>query len=520
METLTPAQFDQRYGAGASDKFNAAPAAQPQGPGPVQGAIQSIASPFLREGVTAGKAVAGIASLGALGVGKLTGNKTIQDVAKQGLQDSASTNPVDLGYFGKVQPYQNAKEAAGGGLEIGSYMVGAPEAQGVVDATRAGRVVKGAVAGLKGGATVGALQGAGSAMQQDKGIADVAKGAVLGGVGGAAVGGAVGGALPVLVHPGTAVSKAASAISGEAPTAESLAGKITNAKPQELSRAVRGLTTGLQDISKENTQSFEGLSNHLSSKIKSNLSQVDEAFGQNTKAYKPKSILQSVRISDAQPRNPDGTLSSNYIKNDFVQRAIDHLAETYQKTVQPENEAAILRLGAKYQSEGLTPQEINNLARQYGTDGPRAFGKNGEQLTSVNSAASENIRKGVKDAARNLMPDDTTRVLDKQTSDMIHAQKLVDNMHGAVQKLENKLNNAGVIQRLGSGVAKGVDLISGGFFKGFLKQLAGIGASDGTSLNALELQKQLPKMIAQFEKLNKLNPSDAVTALNAMIPRK
>lgn len=171
-------------------------------PGGFQAFVQGIAHPFLQEGITAGKAVAGAGALAAYGVGKLTGSKTLQDVGYQGMQNAADKSPVDLGYLGKVEPLQNAKQAIGSGLEAGSYFVGGGEAKGALEATRAGKIAKAAITGAKSGAAVGGLGGVASGLENDKSALGTIESGIAGAAEGGLIGGATGGALSTVSRAG------------------------------------------------------------------------------------------------------------------------------------------------------------------------------------------------------------------------------------------------------------------------------------------------------------------------------
>lgn len=163
-------------------------------PGFFHSLVQSIAKPVIKTGVTAGKAVAGLAGAATYGVGKATGSQTLQGVGKEALQDAASpTAHTDFGYLGQVSPAKNVKEAVGTGLELGANLVGGEGAGTLAKTTVGGLVKQGITQGAKAGALAGGLAGTGSALNEDKGVGGVIGGGIEGALEGGAVGGAIGG---------------------------------------------------------------------------------------------------------------------------------------------------------------------------------------------------------------------------------------------------------------------------------------------------------------------------------------
>lgn len=159
------------------------PEQQPSG---FQSLIQDIASPFLRTGLTAGRAIGG---LGAILRGDV-----------EALRQATDKRPVDMGYLGEISPVgqtgslgSDVKEAVGVGLQIGSSVPFAGATKSIAQAGLSGLLKEGAKRGAIEGATGGALFGAGKAMEEQKGAGEIALETALGGSIGALGGGALGG---------------------------------------------------------------------------------------------------------------------------------------------------------------------------------------------------------------------------------------------------------------------------------------------------------------------------------------
>lgn len=276
-----------------------------------------------------------------------------------------------------------------------------------------------------------------------------------------------------------------------------IAGKVFQAKPDQLETMVRAL----EGIDKKGIKSSEDLFARLDAKAKANTTAVDEALQKSTETYKPNDVVKTIEVKGGKP-----------LKQDFVQTALDHLKELYEKTSDPTSQAKIMEKITKYQKEGLTAHEMNLIAREYGSEfGSKAFSKTtGDPLTSVNAQSYENVRSGIKGTVREKMPDAGTKALDMNTSDLLDAMKLLKNVETKAQQAANKLKKAGLVQKMGAVFGKGVDIATGGFVKGMLKTLfnkAGSGVDE--TLNAIQIKEGIPKLIKAFEKVEKIKDMKA-----------
>ncbi len=289
------------------------------------------------------------------------------------------------------------------------------------------------------------------------------------------------------------------------PTSKEVVGKITQAStPQELKAA----ETTLNTIDTTGVKTFKDLSSQIDKKIKENTTSVDTELGKDTTPRKIQSLATEVKIGDA-------TVRHNYVLD-----AIKQLKEYYTKTNDVASLGKIKAIEAKLdpiKGEGLTPKEVNDLARLHGKD-LNAYNANGELASGLTKQAAENTRTGLKETVRNLMTNDTTRATDKSTTALIHTKELVDDMAEKVQKLQNKWQKAGVLQKLGGYVGKGVDIASGGILKGVFKTLLDTGSVEGSSLNAIQLEERLAKNLELLKKLDAMEPTKAIEELKGILP--
>ena len=93
---------------------------------------------------------------------------------------------------------------------------------------------------------------------------------------------------------------------------------------------------------------------------------------------------------------------------------------------------------------------------------------------------------------------------------------MVDDMATKVQALQNKLQKPNLFQKAGQALGKGVDFVTGGAFKSFLRQIQGIGMEEGKTMNAIQLQDNLAKNLKLLDKLNTMKPEDAIKEIQSM----
>ena len=264
-------------------------------------------------------------------------------------------------------------------------------------------------------------------------------------------------------------------------------GKIIRGKgdPAQIKKAQRALG----EVNVENVKTARELEGAFSSKLDVIRNKVDSAL----EAIPGKHLLSDIA--------KEITVGKRKVKTNFVDKALNQLKEVYEKTADFRKLLETEEVIQRAKSEGLTPKEINDVARQYGTEFKRkAFSAKGDPLTSVNAKAFENVRKGVKETARDFMPDDLTRTLDGKMSDMLATQKLITDVANKVDALKFKVNQRGIGEKVGGTLATAVDAITGGALKGFVGKLIPRNVGLKT-MNFLDLQKQLPELLKKFKDL-------------------
>lgn len=363
-----------------------------------------------------------------------------------------------------------AKQILGEGAKAASYLLGAEEAP-ALKSTLGTITKKAAIAGGK----AGALYGGGTALEKNEGVGDVAKEALIGGATGAATG--------ALIAP---VAKGLTSL-GTRPTQEEAtraAGTVVQGTKKEAKNALETLSMPGIDTSKVKT--YDDLNNLVQKEIDTRKNAVDTAFKSSSASVPVKKFEQNV-VAEYNGRKISA-------KHNPVSDALDQLQELYTKTRNPNDLVRVKALTAKAKGEGLTPFEVNSIAREYGTEfKAKGFNKFGEPLTSVNDQAFENTRKGVKSAARGLLPGKDAQLKDEEMSHLISVQKNVSKMQENVNKLTQRVQDKNFMQKFARIAAKGVDIATLGGPKEFVTKLFFPSNVGMKTLNSLDLQEALAK---------------------------
>lgn len=312
------------------------------------------------------------------------------------------------------------------------------------------------------------------------------------------IGTIVGGSLPIL---GRGLSKGATALSKGSRLAkfESEADQaiktILQDKTGDSFEAGKRVLTNIGKDEAKNIKTFEDAVKFTDDKIEALSKKQDEVLATDSK-------IRSLDELEYKHKVGNDTVTHNYVKD-----AIEQLDNFYTKTNNIEGKTKLSQLVQKAETQGLTTQEVNNLAREHGRV-LTGFNANGELATGLSKQASENTRKGIKATVRNNLNDPVSKAIDSQITDLARARDQFTAMSQAVNKLRDKIQKRGLFKTAGVYAAKTIDLITGGFLKGIVEGILPRG--EGTKvLNALDIEKFMSKNI---EKLQELSNSGATNA--------
>lgn len=261
-------------------------------------------------------------------------------------------------------------------------------------------------------------------------------------------------------------------------------GKVTQGSSDDIAKATKAIKT----LDTSGVKTYDDLTSVIDSRLNSIRAAQDEVL-RTAQDIKP---VSSFTRTVGQGKNA--------VQTNPVAAALDGLDELYTKTGAAEDLVRVREL-KQLARKGLSAKQVNDIAREYGR-GFKAFSDaTGQPITSVNAKLYENVRKGIKQAARDMMPNDASRIMDEEMTNLLTTKKLTEKMSGAVQKLTNKLEDRGILSTVASKIGGGVDLALGRTPSSLFTSLFVRGNIGAKQLNSAQLQSMLPKNLKLIETL-------------------
>lgn len=270
------------------------------------------------------------------------------------------------------------------------------------------------------------------------------------------------------------------------PTPSKAIGEVLQAKKPITAKEVEAF----RNIDTTNVKTFAELQTKINNSI-GNLSRtVDEALAQDPTPIPLEQLVTKTTST-----------GGRVIERNFVETALEHLSELYGKTADDTALANLEDLITKARTTGLTRLEVNDLSRIYNQEfGSKAFSKvSGDPLTSVNAQAYENVRSGLKDVARQGIGGAEAKAADEIISSLYNVRTLVEKNAIAVQRLQQRIAERGLLEKVGHGLTKYGDILTGGTLRGAVGGLLPRGAGYKT-LNALDLEERLARNLEVIQK--------------------
>lgn len=275
------------------------------------------------------------------------------------------------------------------------------------------------------------------------------------------------------------------------PTAKEAMGQVLQGKTKDISSGFKAL----RNVDTSGVKTYRDLFNRVEGSIKNLSTKVDETLDNTTPIG-----LDDLKLTGK-------TASGETMSIDYLSRALDHLKELYMNTGDDITAKNIDDLINKAKTQGLTRLEVNNLARQYGQEfGEKAFSKMGDPLTSVNAVRFENTRKALKKIARQGMGGKEAQKLDESISSLYRVKDLIKKNVDAVNKLNQKIQQRGILEKFGHVVAKTADIATGGTIRGIVGGLLPRGVGYKV-MNALDLEQALERNLKAIMKAMKKLPN-------------
>jgi len=304
------------------------------------------------------------------------------------------------------------------------------------------------------------------------------------------LGTAVGAIAPAVVKGiGVGAQKVSTSLADRAAKAaaeaDNLLGTIIQGEAKDIPAARRAFT----QIDTEGIRTYSELKDALNAKIKSGSEKLREALDYEPYVKPLDELTLTSKIDDI-------TISKN-----FVDDAMNQLEDYYTKTGNYEDAARMQALKRKAQTQGITVQEINDLAIRHGQD-LSGFNANGELASGLKKQLAENTRSGLKRTARDQFGSKVYNETDAALSDLIKTRDLVTDMEEAVLKLQQKTRDASIGERVGVLAEQVLNFVTFGTSRGFLQSGRDLGLfKSKTTMTAIEMQERLAKNLKRLNEI-------------------
>ncbi len=278
------------------------------------------------------------------------------------------------------------------------------------------------------------------------------------------------------------------ALKGKAKTGSDVTKRVIQGQTKDIPLAEQAF----KNIDTKGVTTRQQLSERLGTAMDNQMNIVDDQLSKDPRALSLDDYAIRVKNNAGQE-----------VKTDVISQSLEHLQEFYTKAGDNLSASNINLIKQKAISEGLTHQEVNNIARMYSEEfGTKAFNKVGDPLTSVNAQMFENTRNGLKQAARGgLGYGEEARAADRLYSAMNNTKRLIDNGVEKVSALDARLKDRNILQRLSYGAVKLLNAISGGTLKSGVEAL-GVSNVGNKIDNWIDLERSLQKDLQFIEKAN------------------
>jgi hypothetical protein len=262
-------------------------------------------------------------------------------------------------------------------------------------------------------------------------------------------------------------------------------GEVLQGKPVDIAKGIKAF----KEIDTTDVKTYAELGTKIDDSISRLSKVVDDELAVDTTKTKLGDLTTTLK-----------TKSGNTVTTNYVDTALNQMKELYQKTGDVQKAADIDELIAAAKNDGLTRLDVNNISRVYNTEfGSKAFSQMGEPLTSVNAQLYETIRKGLKGKARDGIGGEAAKAADEAVSSLYNTKTLVQKNIEAVNKLQQKISERGLLEKAGYLATKYADILTGGTIRGLVGGILPRGAGYKT-MNALDLEDRLQKNLEVIKK--------------------
>lgn len=211
-------------------------------------------------------------------------------------------------------------------------------------------------------------------------------------------------------------------------------------------------------------------------------------------------------------------MGSFKIKQNHINDALGQLEDFYAKTNNPIEQARVAQLKAEVRKNGLSVQEINNIAKEHGRV-LSGYNANGELASGLTKQAAENTRSGIKETGRKLFGNEAYEIADKTMSDLIKTRELVKTFAEKVANVKQVV----VPKRFGesavNSILNAIDYVSFGGLNGVKKFFKESNVGEKT-FNYIGLEDMLQKNLTKIEAIlsnQGLSEKDVIKQLESIV---
>lgn len=279
-------------------------------------------------------------------------------------------------------------------------------------------------------------------------------------------------------------------------------GQIMQGKREDIPQYRKALS----QIDRKDIASPDDIVGKLTQKTDQAMGAVNSILDKHTAKYSGSQLEQVV--------SKDG----DAIKQNFVKDAIIDLRKNYQvkrdaasvarmdalmDRIQPSTGIDPLTLGQKV-PEGITPREINDLAKEHGTN-LNAFTPDGKINTEVQKGL-EATRSGLKKTVRGIVNDPSLKALDESAADLIKTKDQLSLLSEQANRIDQRMADLGIVGKAWNKAVR------------FTRHRTHDVTLDEGSYNAKELADLVGKRLSKLEKI--VNAPDVSIARKKFIIEK
>jgi hypothetical protein len=262
----------------------------------------------------------------------------------------------------------------------------------------------------------------------------------------------------------------------------------------ERTKQVESAKRTLLEVKIEDAKDYASLKGTLDDKVKAIVANQDAHLANFPEKFKPDQLGTYTKVGD------------ETVVTTPVQDALDGLENAYRLSGDAVAATKIRQLKTQMETEGLDVAQINKIARDYNVEfKDKAFDTLGNPKAGFNAENYEAVRKGVKEVARDRMPDGLSKELDAKLADIYETKAMIDKLAVAVDKKIAKLPKNSPFRKAVSGAVSVADTLTGSIVSNILRGIAAkAGVLQKEGLSVLELQDALQKNLKKLQQLDSI----------------